>query len=130
MPQIEILYQNVLKLRCWPLALILYTAFFLKKIRFRTKVLGAFFALSLKKIFLTIYFIYWPNFIAWLSLFKIYFLMVIVCCPVYNITNFKINYSDLIKLFLYITENSRQKIKYRKNKKGFKHEIKSIFHHF
>ena len=42
---------------------------------------------------------------------------------------FEINLIFLIKLILYITKKSRQKIKYIENEK-FLSEIESIFHHF
>ena len=56
--------------------------------------------------------------------------IVIISCPFRDVTIFEINDSFLIKLFFYITKKSGQNCKYLKNKKSFKHEIKSIFHHF
>ena len=58
--------------------------------------------------------------------------IVIICCPVYDVINFVINHSFLIKPFFNITKKSVQKCKYLKNEKSFemKYEMKSIFHHF
>ena len=54
----------------------------------------------------------------------------IVCLPGCDVINFEIKLIMLIKLFLYMTKKSRQKIKYLENEKSFWSEIKSIFHHF
>ena len=77
--------------------------------------------------FLVLYYINWPNFIAWLHLFleilgNMYF--AIVCFPVNNVVNFEINLIFLIKP----TKKSRQKCKYHENEKSFKGEIKTIFY--
>ena len=75
----------------------------------------------------------WPNFFTWLSLLLEilgYMCIVIICCPVCDVIYFQINLSFLIKPFFYITKKSGQKCKYLKNEKSFKHEIKTIFHHF
>ena len=62
--QVEV-YQNVLKLRCWPLGFILYKAFSKNKKRSGTSLPISFSAWFLKmKIS---YVINWPNSIAWLS---------------------------------------------------------------
>ena len=58
------------------------------------------------KIFLTLYFINWPNFIPWLSSFlKILgnMYIVIIWYPVCDVINLKINLSFLIKPFFCIT---------------------------
>ena len=44
--------------------------------------------------------------------------------------HFEIKLIFLIKLFLYTSKKSRQKVKYPENKKSFKGEVKSIFHQF
>ena len=51
----------------------------------------------------------------------------IVRFPVCDIINFEINLIFPIKLFLYMTKNSRQQFKYLKNKKNFYSEIKAFF---
>ena len=56
--------------------------------------------------------------------------IIIICCPVCDVINFENNHSFPIKPFLYTTKKSGQKYKYLKNEKSFKHERKSIFHHF
>ena len=54
----------------------------------------------------------------------------IVCFPGFDAINFEINHIFLIKLFLYLTKNGRQKFKYLEDKKSFYGEIRSIFHNF
>ena len=125
-------YQNILKLRCWPLALTLYIAFLTKtclELGSLSHCLHDFW----RNIFLAIYFISWPNFIALSTLLlKILYNMciIIICCPVFDVINFEVNLNLLIKPFFYITKKSWQKFKYLENKKSFKHEIKSIFPQF
>ena len=54
----------------------------------------------------------WPNFIVWLPiLLEILGNMRIVinCCPVFDVINFEINQSFLIKPFFYMTKKSGQK---------------------
>ena len=86
-----------------------------------------------RKVFLTLYFINWWNFIAWLPLLLEILgdmSIVTICCPICGVINFEINRSFFIKPSFYITKKSGQKCKHLKNKKSFKHEIKNIFHHF
>ena len=101
-------YQNILELRCLRCYIV----------RHSTKVL---------------YFIIWPNFIAWLPLpleiFGNIFILVI-CCPVCEVINFVINFSFVIKPLFCITKKSKQKCKYLKSGKSFWLETKSIFHYF
>ena len=101
-------YQNILKLRCLRCYIVCHS----------TKVL---------------YFIIWPNFIAWLPLpleiFGNIFILVI-CCPVCEVINFVINFSFVIKPLFCITKKSKQKCKYLKSGKSFWLETKSIFHYF
>ena len=86
-----------------------------------------------KKMFLMLYSVNWPNFIAWLTLlFKILVNMCIafVCQPGCVVIDFEVNLIFLIKPFSYITKMPIQKFKYLENKKSFKGEIKNIFHLF
>ena len=74
-----------------------------------------------RKLFLTLYFISWPNLIAWQSLLlEILGIMciVITCWPVFNVINFEINHRIPIKPFFCITKKSRRKHKYLRNKKS------------
>ena len=81
----------------------------------------------LRKMFLMLYSIKWPNFIAQFSL-----RLEILCienaffsgC---DVINFEVNLLILIKPFFYLTKKSRQKFKYLENEKSFKDGIKSIF---
>ena len=52
--------------------------------------------------------------------------IVIVCVSVFEIINFEIYLSFLIKWFSYITKKSGQKRKYLQNEKSFSDEIKNI----
>ena len=56
--------------------------------------------------------------------------IVIACYPVWDVVNFEIYLSFLVKPLSFMTKNSEQKQKYLKNEKYFYGEIKSIFHHF
>ena len=56
--------------------------------------------------------------------------IVITFCLVYDVMNFEINHTFLIKPFYCITRKSGQKCKYLKNEKSFSHEIKNIFSSF
>ena len=69
---------------------------------------------------------------AWLHLLlKIFgnMCIVIICCPVCDAMNFKINHSFLIKPFLIRTKKSGQKCKLLNNEKRSWHEMKNIFYH-
>ena len=55
-------------IRCWPLAFTLYKAFSKNKKRSGTGLLPHFLHDFWRKLFLTLHFINWPNFIAWLPL--------------------------------------------------------------
>ena len=75
-----------------------------------------------RKMFLMLYSVNWPNFIAWLaSLLKILgnMCIAIVCFPGSDVINFEINLIILIKPFFYL-----------ENKKSFQGEVKRIHHHF
>ena len=101
-------YQNVLKLRCWS-----YKTF----LKNRKKGLELLFLPHFLhdfsiKIFGMLYFINWPNFIVWFSLFlKILGHIaqyVIICFTVYDVTNSKINLSFLIRTFSYMTKKRKK----------------------
>ena len=69
-----------------------------------------------------IYFIIWPNFIAWLPLlFEIlgHICILIICCPVCDVINFEINQSFLIEPFFYTAKKSEKEYKYHKKVKSF-----------
>ena len=72
--------------------------------------------------FLMLYSISWPNFIAWLLLLLEILgnvCRVIVCYSGWNVINFKINLFFLIKPLFYMTKNSRHKFKYLENENRF-----------
>ena len=119
--QVEV-YQNILKLSCWPFTFTLYEAFLKnKKTSLKLVFLLHFLHNFRRQIFLTLFFVNRPNFIAWLSLLlEILNNMCIdiTCCRVCDVMNFEINLSFLVKLFFYITKNSGRKYKYLKNKKS------------
>ena len=85
----------------------------------------------LRKMFFLLYSINWPSLIACLPLL-IEMLgnmcIAIICSLVCDATYFEINLSFLIKPFSYMTKKSRNR--YLAKERSFKHEIKSIFHHF
>ena len=86
-----------------------------------------------RKTFLILYYINWPNFIFWLPLLLEIsgnMSIVIFCYTIFDVINFEIFLSLLIKSFSYMIEYSVKKLKYFKKEKSFKGEIKSIFHHF
>ena len=65
-----------------------------------------------RKMFLMLYFINWPNFIAWLPLLLeilVNMSIAILCKPGCDVINFEINLIFLFKPFFYITKKSRQK---------------------
>ena len=68
-----------------------------------------------RKIFFTLYFINWTNFIAWLP-FPLEILgnmcTVLICCSVCDAIKFEANLSFLIEPFFYITKKSGQKCIY------------------
>ena len=81
-----------------------------------------FYVIFKEKKFLTLYFINWPNFIAWLSLplKKLGDTCVaVICFSVCDVIDFEINLSFLIKPFFSITKKPEQKSKDLKNEKGF-----------
>ena len=66
----------------------------------RTSSFNTFCVWFFKNIFLTLYYINWPNFMY----------IIIICCPVCNVVNVKINRGLLIKPFSYMNKTSGQKI--------------------
>ena len=76
----------------------------------------------LRKMFLILYSIKWPSFIASLSLLLeilVIMFITIVSQPGYDAINFEINLVVLIRPFFEMAKNSRQKFKYLENQKGF-----------
>ena len=74
-----------------------------------------------RKLFPTLYFINWSNFIVWLHYsWEIgQTCIVIIRCPVSDDINFENNLNFLAKPFFYITKKSGQKCKYFKNETSF-----------
>ena len=118
-------YQNILKLTCWPLVFALYIKLFQKRKRGLELVSLPYFLHDFRgKIFLTLYFINWPNFIGWFPLLlEILFNMciLIIYCSLFDVMNFEMHLTFAIKPFFYITKKSGQKCKYLKNQKNFQH---------
>ena len=48
--------------------------------------------------------------------------------PGFDVINFEIDLTFLVKAFFYMTKKSRQKLEYLENKKSFLGGIKCIFH--
>ena len=111
--------KNFIKLHCWFRDILNFD--------FNKKGLGlayptCFLYDFLRKIFLILYFIKWPNFIAWLPLcLEILgnMCIVIIICSVWDVINFKIVHGLFIKSFFYICKISGQKSKYLKNEGNF-----------
>ena len=75
----------------------------------------------LRKMFLMLYSISWPNFTAWLPLLLEILdnrCISIVFYPGWDVINFEINLYYLIKPFFYMTKKSRQKFQYLENEKN------------
>ena len=118
--QVEV-YQNILKLRCWPLAFTLHKAFSKNGVLELVSLLH-FLNAFCEKIFLTLYSTDWPSFIVWLSLLLAILgrmCIVVIFCPACGAIKFEINLKLLIKSFFYITKRSKQKCKYLKNEISF-----------
>ena len=102
--QVEV-YQNILELRCWPLAFNFYKAFIKTKRGWKLVSLS-----HLKKFkFLRLCFINWLNFMAWLSLLieiAANMCIIIICYPLCDTINFEINLSFLIKLSSYMKKKN------------------------
>ena len=85
---------------------------------------------SSRKIFVMSYFINWPSFIVWLLLLIVILgtmCIVIICCPVCDVINFKINHSFLVKPFFYITKKSEQTVNISETKRAFNMKQKVFF---
>ena len=100
-------YHNILKPSCRPLAFTLSKACFEKKIGLQPVSLPYFLNDFWTKKIILLWSITWPNLIAWLSR-----------QPSYNIINFEINLIFLIKPFFYMTQKSKQKVKYLEDQKS------------
>ena len=107
-------YQNILKLRCWPLAFISYKAFLKKKKRSGTILPTSFLHDFSSKMFLMLYSINWPNLIVWLLL------PLEILGNICGKTNFEINLSFLIKPLSYKTKKVKTKNKsFLRTKRAF-----------
>ena len=72
-----------------------------------------------REIFLTLYFVNWPNFIAWLSLLlKILGIMriVIICFPDCDVINFELNLSFIIRSFFIETKSQDKNFLFSRTK--------------
>ena len=126
-------YQNIFKLSYWALTFILYKAFIKRKKRSGLISLPPFLHDLSRKIFFTLNSIISTNFIAWLSLlFEILgnMCIVIICCPDYDVINFKIKLNYFTKSFSYMTKRSGPKCKYLENKKWNKMHFSSFLKGF
>ena len=108
-------HRKWLKLRCRPLAFTSNKAFLKNKKRSGSSLPASFSAWFLKKTFLMLYSLNWPNFIAWRPLCRE--ILGNICIVI--VINFEINLLFLIKPFFYMTKKSRQKCKYLENEKNF-----------
>ena len=122
------LYPKILKLRCWSLTFTLYKAILKRDLELVP--LSHFLHYSWTKIYLTLYLINWPNFIAWLPLLLEIMdntFIVVICCPGCDAINFEINLT-------FLSSRSSKKLKSQKKLKISREqkelEIKSSFHHF
>ena len=98
-------YQNILEVRYWLLTFTLYKAFLKNKKKLELVSLPHFNHDFWKEVFITLYFINWPNFIAWLPSFLEILgnrCIIIICSPICDVMNFEIT----IKLSFYITRKS------------------------
>ena len=119
-------HHNILKLNCRPLAITSYKGIELVSLPHFGQDIR-------RKLFLSLYYITWSNFIVGLHLIHeilCTMCIIIVCWPSHDVINFEINVISLIKSFTCRTKKSRQKYKYLENKKSFSNEIKSIFYNF
>ena len=72
-----------------------------------------------------LYSIKWPNIVACLPLLPTILnniCIVITCCPVWDVINFEINLSFLLKPFFSVTKKSGQIFKYLRNEKSIKYK--------
>ena len=119
--QVEV-YQSILKLKCWPLSLTLYKAFW--KIRKGQELFSLPHCLNdfWRKICLMLYSLNWLNFIIWLPLLLEILgkmCVVIICLPVRWRHKF-LNWTWLSYQGVFLhDQKARQKLKYLKNNKSF-----------
>ena len=90
------IFPKILKLRCWSLTFTLHKT--ILKRGLELVLLPLFPHYFWTKIYLTLYFINWPNFIAWLPLLleimgKTF--IAVICCPGCDAINFQINITFL-----------------------------------
>ena len=83
-----------------------------------------------RKIYLTLYFINWLNFITWQPLFLEILsniCIVIICCWFHDVINFEINHGFLIKPSFYITKTQDKNVNISRTKKTFNMKWKLVF---
>ena len=83
-----------------------------------------------RKIYLTLYFINWLNFITWQPLFLEILsniCIVIICCSFPDVINFEINHGFLIKPSFYITKTQDKNVNISRTKKTFNMKWKLVF---
>ena len=104
----------------------LYKAFLKNKKRSGISLPASFSAWFLKKLFLLLYSINWPNFVFWWSLLCEIFgnmCIVIGCYPGCNVINFEINPTFLIKLFF---QSQDKNLNILRTKRAFKKKLKVL----
>ena len=107
-------YENILKLRRWPLAFTTFKTLLKRKRRSGASLPVPLSTWFCKKNISHLYSINWPNFIVWLPLLLGILgniSVVIICFPVYDLINFEINLTFLIKSFSCMTKEVKTKIK-------------------
>ena len=114
---------NHIKTKGWPLAFTLYKDILKNKKRSVTIFSASFSAWFLRKnishvIFYQLTKFHCPNAFTSRDV-RQYMCCNFICLPVCDVMNFEINFSFLIRPFFYMSEKSRQKFKYLKNKKRF-----------
>ena len=120
----------MLRLTCWPLAFTLYKGFLKNKRRSGNSFSTLFLAWCFKKKIYIVLFtdkILLPDCFYFLIYCVIGVCIVIICCPVCDVINFKINRNFLIKPFFYVTKKSVQKCKISRTKRAFSIKWKAFF---
>ena len=112
-------YQNILRLSCKPLAFATYEAFLKNKKKSRTSLSAAFSACFLRKMFLLLYSINWPNFIALLSLLETRSVFVCNCLltRLWRLKFLKSIWSFYSSRFFYMTKKSDKNLNTLKTKR-------------
>ena len=119
--QFEI-FQNILKLKCWPLAFTLSKAFLKKKMRPGISLPALFSARNLKKNLSHVIFYKQTKFYIWLHfLLEIFgkICIEIICYQLCDVINFEINLSSLIKTSSYVTKKVSTRLEYLKSGNNF-----------